>query len=136
MIRILALCLLIGTWLAAEEPLTIAAADPLVRPGVLWRCMVRGTADPGAAAGPLVLTVSLVAGTNVLAAAEIPLADALALRSGVRVVLAPTGSLPRDAIPEVRARLARQLPGGERPVVAHTVRALADPAEPRCDRRA
>ncbi len=124
----IAVSLLACTALGAEDLLAVAVADPLVRPGVLWRCTVRGTVDPGPGAGPLVLTVSLVAGSTVLSATEVPLPDALALRSGVRVVLAPTGTLPPDALPEVRARLARELPSGERPVVARTVRILDDAA--------
>ena len=54
----------------AAEDLTITDAEPLVRPGVLWRCTVRGSVDPGPGAGPLVLTVSLVAGSLVLAGAR------------------------------------------------------------------
>lgn len=126
--RFLILVLLAGTVASAEDLLAVAVADPLVRPGILWRCVVRGTVDPGPGAGPLVLTVSLVAGTTVLAAAEIPLPDALPLHSGVRVVLAPVGPLPPAVAPEIRARLARALPNGERPVIVRTVRVLDDPA--------
>ncbi len=113
----------------AAEDLTITDAEPLVRPGVLWRCTVRGSVDPGPGAGPLVLTVSLVAGSLVLAAAEVPLPDALALRTGVAVVLAPSGALPAELVPEVRARLASERANGERPVIARTVRMLADPGD-------
>ena len=113
--------------LGAEDQLSVVVADPLVRPGVVWRCTIRGSIDPGPMTGPMVLTVSLMADSLVLAATEVPLADALALRTGVRVALAPSGTLPAGVVPEVRARLARDLPGGERPIVARTVRSLADP---------
>lgn len=116
------------TNLVAEDHLSVVVADPLVRPGVVWRCTVRSALDPGMVTGPVALTVSLMADSLVVAATEVLLPDALSLRSGVRVVLAPQGALPVGVVLEVRARLARDLPNGERPIVARTVRLLEDPS--------
>ena len=118
MIRLALVWCGVGFLAAAEPTVLITRADPLVRPGLLYRCSVRATAV--ADAGPWYLTVALVAGESVLAVTEIPVSTVGQLAAGITVAMVPTKS--GTEIPFLRARLSDE----RHHLLARTQRELGD----------
>ena len=104
MIRLaLVLCGFAGLF-AAEPTVIILRADPLVRPGLLYRCSVNATGVTDS--GPWYLSVALVAGESVLAVTEIPVSTAGQLAAGITVAVVPTSG--GNQATYLRARLSDQ----------------------------
>lgn len=89
---------------AAEPTVRIMRADPLVRPGLLYRCSVNATGVTDS--GPWYLSVALVAGDSVLAVTEIPVSTAGQLAAGITVAVVPTAGGNQTTY--LRARLSDQ----------------------------
>lgn len=92
MMRAVVLLLLLLTQAVAGEAWTIqlAEVDPVVRPGLVWRCRVVGEVPPARFAdGPYLAQISLTQGGTTLAAQEFTLTHLGQLRTGIDVVLVP-----------------------------------------------
>ena len=89
-----------GLLAAAEPTMLITRADPLVRPGLLYRCSVHvtGIEEPG----PWFLSVALVAGDTVLAVSEMPVSTRGQLAAGMTVAVVPVSGGSQTPILRVR----------------------------------
>lgn len=115
--RILPLLAVGAAW-AAEGDLRIRP-DPLVRPGVVFRCAVAGDAPETVRS----VTAVLLDGERVLAVSEVPVAGPAQLAAGIVVALIPSASA---TAPVLRVRLAD---GGHR-ALARSEAPLAAPGAP------
>ena len=90
----------VGVLAAVEPTMLITRADPLVRPGLLYRCSVQvtGIGEPG----PWFLSVALVAGDTVLAVSEIPVSTRGQLAAGMTVAVVPVSGGSQTPILRVR----------------------------------
>lgn len=120
------LILVLVTCTPAAEPWTmqLAAADPVVRHGMIWRCRITGDI-PGSrfSDSPYVAQVSLTQGGTTLAAQDFPLARLGQLLGGIDVVLVPTP--PQDHGAEVELTITVSDP--PRRDLHHVTRRLATP---------
>jgi len=125
-VRSALLILLVVAVATAAEPWTLqlAAADPLVRHGMIWRCRIIGDIPSTRFTdGPFVAQVSLTQGSNTLASQDFPLARLGQLLGGIDVVLVPTQ--PQDRGAEVELTITVSDPS--RRDLQHVSRRLATP---------
>jgi hypothetical protein len=125
-IRSALLILVLATSAAAAEPWTLqlAAADPVVRHGMIWRCRIIGDIPSARFTdSPYIAQVALTQGSTTLASQDFPLARLGQLLGGIDVALVP--SQPQDRGAEVELTITVSDP--TRRDLQHITRRLATP---------